>query len=225
MLEEVGPDLHTASAPLRFLGAEVGTRMTVVRLSDGDLVLISPCAIDDALAAEIDALGRVRAIVAPNAFHHLYYGAACERYPDASAYYARGVEKKLASIPRDAAPLDADTPALFSDELEHLYVPGIPQVNEVVFFHRRSRTLILTDLLFHFEEGPGGWTSFFLWLDGALGNLAFSRVFGLATRDRPALRGALSRILDWDFDRLVVAHGANIPAGAKERVRAATAAV
>ena len=79
MLESVGEGVWTAAAPLALAGAEFGTRMTVVQLADVGVMLISPIEVDDALAAEIDAIGPVRAIVAPNAFHHFYFAAVAKR--------------------------------------------------------------------------------------------------------------------------------------------------
>ncbi len=52
-LESVGEGLWTASAPLKLMGAEIGTRMTVVALPEGGLALISPISIDDALATAL----------------------------------------------------------------------------------------------------------------------------------------------------------------------------
>ena len=48
----------------KLMGAEIGTRMTVVGLPERGLALISPIAIDDALATALAALGEVRALQA-----------------------------------------------------------------------------------------------------------------------------------------------------------------
>ena len=53
-------------------------RMTVRRTARG-VVVGSPIEMDDALAAEIDALGPVRAIVAPNALPHVFLEGARRR--------------------------------------------------------------------------------------------------------------------------------------------------
>ena len=66
-------DLWVVERPLRFLGLEMGTRMTVVR-SGSELVLHSPVAPDEALRAELAELGEVRRVIGPNRFHHLFLG-------------------------------------------------------------------------------------------------------------------------------------------------------
>ena len=50
-LQCITDGIWTSAAPLRFMGLQVNTRMTVCRLSDGGLVLISPVARTEDLAA------------------------------------------------------------------------------------------------------------------------------------------------------------------------------
>jgi len=80
-LRALARDLWCLDADLRVqAGFHLPIRMTVIRLADGGLWLHSPVAIDEATAAAIDALGPVRHIVAPNLLHHLFAGAAAERW-------------------------------------------------------------------------------------------------------------------------------------------------
>jgi len=223
MLESLGEGIWTAAAPFSLMGAAFGTRMTVVRLADGGVALISPIELDDALAAEIDAIGPVRAIVAPNAFHHLYVGAALRRHPEAGCFVAPGTQEKLGADVASCSILGDEAEPLWSEVLDQVSVGGVPMTNEVVFFHRPSKTVVLTDLCFHFEPPPGGWTGFFLRLAGGHGGLKVSRLMRFSMKDRAAVRASLERILEWDFENLVVTHGANLRGGAKEAFRAATA--
>ncbi len=55
-MKQLHADLWVAEAPLRFLGLEVGARMTVVRLPDGRLLLHSPIAAAPALLDAVTAL-------------------------------------------------------------------------------------------------------------------------------------------------------------------------
>jgi hypothetical protein len=50
------------------------TRMTVVRLSNGELFLHSPIQFDVRLANELLGLGAVRHLVSPNQFHYAHIG-------------------------------------------------------------------------------------------------------------------------------------------------------
>jgi hypothetical protein len=181
--------------------------MTIVRVGDDGLILISPCPIDAALAAEIDALGTVRAVIAPNAFHYLYFVDVAERYPDAARFLAEGVAKKLGGGPCDSVTLGAEPSPLWKAELEQCLIEGAPLSNEVVFYHGASRTLILTDLCFNFNPAPGGWPGIFLRVMGAHGRLATSRLMRFVLKDRAKTRVALERILSWDFEMIIVTHG------------------
>ena len=223
MLEELVPGIWTVTSPLKLAGVEFGTRMTIVRVGSDGLVLISPCPIDDVLAAEIDALGAVRAVIAPNAFHYLYFVDAVERYPDAARFLAEGVAKKLGSSPPGSVTLSSEADLIWSADLEQSMIEGAPMSNEVVFYHAASRTLILTDLCFNFDPAPSGWPGIFLRVVGVHGRLAVSRLMRFALKDREKVRSNIRRILEWDFDRIVVTHGAIVAHDGKRRFRDATA--
>ena len=83
MLKPFAEHVWTESRRAKFLGVETGTRMTVVRLSDGGLFVHSPVALDLETRREVDALGEVRAVVAPSVFHHLFVGEWMAAYPKA----------------------------------------------------------------------------------------------------------------------------------------------
>lgn len=221
-LTQRATEIWTVDSPLKIGGAELGTRMTVVRLGEGGLVLIAPCPIDEALAGELAAIGAVRALVAPNAFHHFYFVAASKRYPEAVCFAAEGVAAKLSEAPRGLHVLGAEPVPLWKADLEQCRIEGAPLSNEVVFFHRSSKTLVLTDLCFNFDPAPAGWTGLFLRLAGAHDRLAVSRLMRFVFRDRAKVRASIERIQSWDFERIIVAHGAVVTSDAKRRFSQAT---
>jgi hypothetical protein len=223
MLEELAPGIWTVSAPLRLVGAEFGTRMTVVRVTGGGLVLLAPCPIDDALENELRAQGAVRALIAPNAFHHFYFLDAARRFPEAACFIAEGVESKLDRLPEATAILSETPDPLWEGDLEQCRIEGAPRVNEVAFFHPSSKTLILTDLCFHFDPAPGGWTGLFLRLAGAHGRLAVSRLMRSMLKDRKAVRASVERIAAWDFENIIVTHGRIVRGDGARLFRQATA--
>ena len=93
-LRELAQDLWIAERSQRFYGLEVGTRMSVIRLADGSLLLHSPVALEAALRAELDRLGPVRWAVAPNRVHHLYAGEVARHYPESKLWVGPGLERK-----------------------------------------------------------------------------------------------------------------------------------
>ena len=73
MLKQFGPEIWIVDGPeVSTGGFHYGTRMAVIRLSDGGLFIWSPIKLTEALRFEADALGEVRHLVAPNSLHHLF---------------------------------------------------------------------------------------------------------------------------------------------------------
>ena len=196
-------------------GVHFRGRMTVLRLPDGTLWLHSPIPIDDALAAELAALGEVAHIVAPNRLHHLHLPAAIARYPSARVYAAPGLERKRKDIRFDEV-LGERPPASWGGAIEQVWIAGNRWISEVVFLHARSRTLIVTDLVFNIHEAKTWITPWVLRSTGAWQRLAQSRLWWFTTTDRAAAAESMGRVLAWDFDRLLMAHGEPVESGARD---------
>jgi hypothetical protein len=219
-MRQVDQQLWVAEVPLRYLGLSVGARMTVVRLPSGGLFVHSPVRLDPALKGEIDALGKVAALVAPNRYHHLFAGDWITAYPEAQAHCAPGLEQKRKDL-AFAGVLSDDAPALWSDVIGQHAWRGAPMVSEVVFLHRPTRTLILTDTLHNLGEETKGLTRLVFRVIGGHGRLDSTWADKMVTRDRRAARASLEQILAWDFDRIVMSHGAICEAHAKDELRRA----
>lgn len=181
-------------------------RMTIVRLNQGELVLISPVKLDEALAVEIRALGKVAYIIAPNTFHHLYAGAVQALFPGSKLYGARGLHKKRPDLKFDGM-IDDNRLDPWRNELDQMTIQGCPSFNEVVFFHRATGTLIVTDLAFNVHTYQGALTGLMLRLVGAHKRFAQSRAWRMITKDRAAAKQSVQALLAWDIRRVVVAHG------------------
>jgi hypothetical protein len=211
MLRAFGSELWLADGPpVRFLGlVPYPTRMAVARLASGELWVWSPIALDAALAAEVDALGPVRQLVAPSKLHHLALGDWARRYPEARLHAAPGLAAKRPDLAFAGELGDAPDPA-WAGQIEQVVFRGSRILDEVVFFHRVSRSVLVTDLVQRLEPAQVS-----PWLRGPL------RVWGVVGErgstplewrwlwwDRRAGRAALAQALAWNPDRLVVAHGA-----------------
>jgi hypothetical protein len=227
MLRSLDRHLWVVDHPLVMPGGlAVGSRMTVVQLSDGGLFLHSPVPIDEALAAQLAACGPVRFVVAPNKFHHFYVNEVMERYPEAELHVVPGLPEKKKDLPPhrllgDAPPPDAPLSPGWQADLDQVLVEGAPALGEVVFFHRASRTALFTDLCFNVREAPNFATRLFWRLNGALGRFGPTRMVRFTLRDKAAVRRAMDRILEWDFDRATVTHGEVLERGAHAAVREA----
>ena len=215
-LRNLAPDLWVADRPLKLFVGDVGTRMTVVRLSGGGLFLHSPVRLDGLTRRALDALGPVRAVVAPSKVHHLFVGDYIAAYPEARVYAAPGLAEKRTDL-RFHGVLGNNAPSEWNGEIEQHLFGGAPYINEVVFFHPATRTLILTDLAFNVPADETAGARIFYWVTGAAGRFGPHRFVRLTIRDRRAARESVDRILCWDFDRVTVTHGDVLEAGGQRR--------
>lgn len=218
MLTPIADEVWSAESHHR-MGPGLGfpVRMTVVRLADGGIWLHSPIAIDDALAAAIGELGPVTDLVGPNTFHHVYLSKAARRYPEARVWGPAQLQSKRDDLTFSHT-LDGSTPSQWGDALEVCLIDGT-KLDEVVFFHPRSRTLVVTDLLFNIQKARGWLMPLVLRLVRAYRRPAQSRMIRFVTKDRSAVAASCRRVLEWDFERVVMAHGTPLEDNAKETLR------
>lgn len=192
-------------------------RMTVAKLSDGSVWLHSPIPIDDALAVEIDEIGPVKHLVAPNLFHHLHLKGVIERYPEATLYGVPGFEKKRPDLDFDHV-LSSDAPVAWGGEFDQLLLKGAPSLNEMVFLHKPSGSLIVTDLVFNIQECKNWQSRLLFRLVGTYKRMAHSRSWRMIAKDKDALRKSVHKMLSWDFERVLMAHGEVVDQDAKSKL-------
>ncbi len=216
-MKQLHSDLWVTETPLRFMGLEVGARMTVARLPGDRLLLHSPVATTPDLVREVKALGEVAYMVAPNLLHHLFVGEWQEACPDALLYVAPGLDTKRADLKIEGV-LGDEPEAGWKDVIDQVLIAGFPFANEIAFFHRPSATLIGTDLAFNLGDNSPPLTRFFVRFAGSYGRLAPSLLERILVKDRTAFRHSLERILEWPFERVVVAHGDVSEKGGREEL-------
>ncbi|MGC2131611.1 MAG: DUF4336 domain-containing protein [Candidatus Aquilonibacter sp.] len=202
-----GPDIWTADGPAVtvFGPLALPTRMIVVRLRDGSLWINSPIEASPDEMDRLTQLGRVRHLVAPTPLHAWRLAAWKKHFPDTLVW--------------SPALLEARTPRDWVEEIDQTMFQGNLFLTEAEFFHRASRTLIMTDFLQNYAPLPGRPVR------NALTRLAHVQGGGvpidirLSITRRALARRSLMTILSWDFDKLIVAHGDCVEAGAKAFVR------
>lgn len=210
------PDIVTIEFFIRMPIMALPARTTVVRLAKGVIVLSPGPDVDVEQCAQ---LGPVTDIVAPNLFHHLGVKRAVDRLPNAKLWGAPGLAAKCPGIRWDAV-LSADTWP-YQDELPLVVLQGMPKVNEAIFFHKKSRTLLATDLCFNILQprGVGAWI--ILHVFSTYGRFGVSRLIQRMITDKSAFEHSLTEVFAFNFDNLVMAHGDIVMGGARERLRAA----
>jgi hypothetical protein len=217
VITRIGEELWAVDAPFRVIGVHLGARMTVARLPGNRLWLHSPVPIDEAAREALDELGTVEHVVAPSKVHHLFVQSLMEAYPNAKLHGAPGLASKRKDL-TFASTLTSDVSA-WSDTLDELLVAGAPLMNEVLFLHRPSRSLIVTDVAFNIASADRWWTRTYLRMMGAYGGFGQSRMVKFCVTNRQEVRASIDRALDWDFDRVVVTHGSVLESRGKDALR------
>ncbi|WP_437983276.1 DUF4336 domain-containing protein [Sorangium sp. So ce117] len=220
MLRRLDQSLWVAEDTLKVGFLRFPVRSPVVRLEDGGLLLFSPLPGVEREADEIRALGKVRAIVAPNLLHHLGLSPAARLFPGARLVGARGLREKRPDVTFTGV-LDGAPDPLWSAEIDQVAIGGMPKLEETVFFHRQSRTLFVWDLCFHIAQSEHLPTRLFMRLNGAYGRFGPSRIARSMMRDRAAVRASVERMLAWGPERIVVVHGDVVERGGRAALQGA----
>lgn len=201
------------SGPLNAAGLTVPIRMTVVRLASGDVLLHSPTRFTTALRDQIAKIGPIRHLVAPNIAHWIYIKAWQEAVAEAAVWAAPGLGSR-GPVRRAGLRIDhelSDTPPpVWRDDLDQAVFRGGFGVNEVAFLHRPSRTLILTDLVQNFEPGKvKGVERFLLTVAGSVAPKGKTplHIRIAMNRNRGAVAKTARRVIAWEPERIILAHG------------------
>jgi len=212
-------DIGTVDGPLEYfriagvrLPLPFSTRMTVVRLKNGDLFLHSPIAFEASLAGHLQSIGTIRHLVSPNQFHYAHIGEWSRAFPDAVTWASPGVRARArargieAQFKRD---LGVQAPDEWQDEIEQTVVPG-GIFGEIVFFHKLSRTVILADTILNLEldKVRQPWR-LAAWLTGMYypnGQLFFGMRLPLLLQ-KVRTRTAIEKMLSWRPERIIISHG------------------
>jgi len=202
--------------PLKFFGMQLGTRMTVIKFANNKLFLHSPTKLNSNLIDQLKKLGEVSFVVAPNKLHHLYLNSYVKQYPKAIFYAAPGLAKKRKDIHFSGNLYDHPNNE-WKDELDQMIFKGCAFMEEVFFFHKSTKTLIVTD----FIQSMHAYHNFFERIIGKIGGVYknpsppwdLRLMFYL---DRKNTRKSIQRINQWNFDKIIIAHGKLITQNAKE---------
>jgi glyoxylase-like metal-dependent hydrolase (beta-lactamase superfamily II) len=210
--------------PVRDMGVMFTTRMVVVRLSSGSLWVDSPVALPPDTLKRIADLGPVRYILAATPRHVWRLAAWHELFPEAELWAPRPTPFTLKKGDLHLAGVLGDEPyQAWANDFDQLAFKGNPLIEEVLFLHKPSRTVILDDLIQIHPRVKGRlFRNALFKLEGVE---APQGGVGLDIRltfiHRTLARRSLEKLLSWDFDKLIIAHGPCIERNAKPFVERA----
>ena len=194
-------------------------RCTVVKLISGENVMISPIDFSERQLEEIAKLGSITHIVAPCLIHHLYINKAIARFQPREIWGPPQCRKVLAEVPfnrvfgEDRWPFDTKLPFVFID--------GLPRINEVVFYHEATKTMICADLCFNLQN-PRGWAApLMLRMFGTYRKFGVSRLQRRFMKDRVAFEKSVRDVLKWNFETIAMGHGDLVVGHGRDRLETA----
>jgi len=213
------------SGPINAMGLKLPLRMTIIRLRNGDLLLHSPTPFSPEIAKAVEGLGRVRHLIAPNIAHWTFLADWQRAYPDATTWAAPGLPDRAqvrASSVRFDAELGETPPAEWADTLDQGIVSGGAGFNEVWFFHRQTRTLVLVDLIENLEPGKLPPISRLLMQASAATDGTTARYLRLPVRLGGAdAKAAVRSIVALEPERVIFAHGRPFQSDGASRLKRA----
>jgi hypothetical protein len=215
----LAPDIGIVDGPFEYftvagvrMPMPFTTRMTVVRLGNGDLFLHSPIAHDERLAAELRRMGSVRHLVSPNQWHYAHIGEWQKAFPEAVAWASPGVRRRARARRihvRFTRELEEQPPPEWRGEIDQTLVPG-GIFREFVFFHNASKTLILADTLMNLEldriDEPWRTAARVSGMHHPHAGIFFGMRLPLLLQRKKA-RAAFRKIRSWRPRRIVLSHG------------------
>lgn len=225
-MQQVDNNIWVAEQPLKFMGLSIRTRMTVIRLINNCLLLISPIHITKKTKQQLDRLGTVKYLIAPNLFHYLYIAECQKIYPKAKVFAPPLLEKKQPNLKIDRVFVQDEID--FNSELEYflfkefqvLMGTKIKTVNEIVFYHPSSKTLIITDSAFNFDDTFPLVTQLAARVLGSYKTLKPSWLEKIAIQDKQEAKKSIDKILAWDFNRVIMGHGTIVETDARQKLAA-----
>ena len=224
-LEQFGEGLWLMDGPRVWdAGFLFATRMTIVRLPDGSIWIELPVPVSFEAVRRIRELGPVRYLLASTPRHAWRLILWNTLFPEAELWIS---PPTLFTLGKGRLPLTRvlgdQSPGDWGGAFEQLVFRGNPLLNEVLFLHKQSRSVIMGDLIGSntAPEGMPLQAAIFRLAGAAAGHSGVSLDMRLTFFDRAAARRSLQRLLSWDFDQLVIAHGACVRQGAKSFVESA----
>lgn len=190
--------------PVRAFGVSFPTRMIVVRLRSGALWIDSPTGVPDESLTE---LGPVRYLVAPTKLHVWRLVSWSARFAQAELWGPPRTPRRYGGVTFTGM-LGDEAPAAWASEIDQAVFRGNALLDEVEFFHRATKTLLLCDFVQNYAPQRGRPVlNELARIAGVGGEGGVPLDIRLSFVRRGLARRSLRKILSWDFDRLIPAHG------------------
>jgi len=162
-IRQIAPDFWNIRGSFKTAGfIEVGTQVSLVRLSNGRFVFLDAYSLPDEIEREVRSLTHggkdIEAIVNVHPFHTIHVRPMHERYPDAKLYGTARHHDRFPDLPwENARTEDPRLHAMFGDDFEFSVPRGVDFISanehvhfsSVLVFHGASKTIHVDDTLMY----------------------------------------------------------------------------
>lgn len=196
---------------IHFFGVPLPHRMVVIRLKNGSLLVHSPTRCHAATRSALKELGELAHVVAPNRMHDLFLEDYAEAYPAARFWIPPGTEKYFRALRNKEELGDENAQAPWADELEFVFAEGVPRLNECIFYHRASRSVVFADLFFKIDREHPAFIRLAARLGGFYGKLGMPHdIRWFLLRNKSAFKRSMEQVGEWPFENVLLGHGSNV---------------
>ena len=217
MLKKIADGLWCAQHKFRKNGVLVSSRMTVIELPGEKLWIHSPIPVTATMRAQLDAIGCVHTIIIPNKSHQLFLGHFLTHYPYPTIYGPTDTDLSRTGSATCRC-LDSTTTENWSPTLSYWVFNGIPKIEESIWFHTISSTLIITDLCQHWSGDMPISAYIYAKLNGVARQLSVPRIVRHMVTDKPAAAASVEQILKLPVARVVLGHNSIIESEAHKQL-------
>ena len=196
------------------------TRAIILQLNQDKNAMISPVKVNPLRIKEVKSLGAISYLIAPNNFHHLYLNDWKKIYPAATIWGSARLHKKRKDV-NFAKGVCPESDQMWNEKIAIEVFKGSNFLEETIFLHIPSKTLIVTDIIQNHSPSKNN----LFWkiikrLDGILApNGKIPKDLRLTIRNKALAKKSLAKILAWDFNRMILAHGQCIDKNGKEYLK------
>lgn len=198
---------------------DVGGKTVVIRLKGGGLFVHAPLALSPTLKERLDEIGNVAVVISPNSEHCDFITQWKFYYPQAKYLAAPELMKKRNDLPFDCELSRSDeADEIYQGEIEQVFINSAPFFNEVVFFHRNSGTLMVTDLFWNYPKGREVpmQTSTWAWAMNHVYRPVYDRFL---VKDRDAFALSMRKIMEKPTKQIIPCHGVLVSEDAQETLK------
>ncbi|WP_200268685.1 hypothetical protein [Luteolibacter pohnpeiensis] len=192
---------------------DIQRNVAVLRLKNDQLVIHSTAPFSEQDIQDITSLGNPTWLVDALLRHSTFAREGVKAFPDARYLAPPGFDQEAEVTTENLL----QPPAEWSGEIEVLSIDGAPDFGEIVMLHVASKTLVVCDLIINFPHESSWIQKQFLKLGsvGGKSHPGMTKPFQNAIQDRAAFIQSIRKLLEWDFDRIIIGHGDRIESNGK----------